>query len=293
ISSSIYHFDTENLHDIIAQDNPINDPTELEDFDILNSFSKLIEEACQIENFYNSYDNMQFNKRMCRHLGRCIIKAVSEVKLLQNQTDYEDFLTLDNYKFFLNFLQDLKKIKNFIENISQIRRLKSFIQETDDGISFGRLKNECVKLLEKFHESTSSLGFNIQIDDKTDNIHKDIEETKKAFECNFEDDSMFNFIKKISARIQNDMRLFCVRIALLKNLKGLANISNFYDTRTKLKFALEICNALVFLNAVNFLHRDIKSENILITNDRKAKITNFCQSRLVTDESGILATKIA
>ncbi|KAF0505763.1 kinase-like protein [Gigaspora margarita] len=63
------------------------------------------------------------------------------------------------------------------------------------------------------------------------------------------------------------------------------------DIPIKLKFALEICSALVFLNAVNFLHRDIKSENILITNDLKAKITNFCHSRLVTEESGKLDIK--
>ncbi|CAG8477701.1 8905_t:CDS:1 [Gigaspora rosea] len=110
--------------------------------------------------------------------------------------------------------------------------------------------------------------------------------------------------------------MFWIRVAVLKNLKDFANVAKFYeaiilgnqvritiesseetlmtyykshklDISIKLKFALEICGALVFLNAVDFLHRKIKSEFILITNG-KAKITNFCNSRLVTDKSGVL-----
>ncbi|CAG8738597.1 17344_t:CDS:2, partial [Dentiscutata erythropus] len=347
ISSSTNHL-MENSYDIISQeDSPIDDSVELKNLNILDTLSILIEKACQIGNFYNSYDNMQLNKRMGKHLGECIIKTVSAVKTLENKTDYDEFLTLDNYKSFRNLLKNLENIRNFIEDISQIRRLKYYIQETDYGISFERLKDEYFKLLKEFGESTSSLGLDVQIDSKIDDINKDIEETKKfiqTFESNLEGDSMFNFVEKISAHIQNaannevfeygiiqgpfddknakskkfkppDMKLFSVRMTLLKNLKGLVNISKFYcaikcddqiemtiewsqygnlrtyykkhplalDIQTKLKFALEICNALVFLNTVGFLHRDIKSENILITNELKAKITNFCESRLVTD----------
>ncbi|RIB02559.1 kinase-like domain-containing protein [Gigaspora rosea] len=318
-----------------------------------DDFSPLIEEACQIENFYRSYDNIQLNKRICNQLGLCIISAVYNVKMLQIQCNDDEFLTVENYKSFNKFLQNLGKIKDFIENISQIRRLKRFIQETDSGISLERLKDEYFQLLKEFRESTSSLELVIRVDNKTDDINKDIEETIKfiqAFECNFEGDSMFSFIDKISVDIQNvankelsekdiipephdnqnvrfiecelhKMKRFSVQAALLKNLKGLVNISKFFggikhhnqmkmiiewsqygdlmtyymnhklDILIKLKFALEICSALVFLNAVNFLHRDIKSENILITNDLKAKITNFCHSRLVTEESGKLDIK--
>ncbi|CAG8511924.1 21117_t:CDS:2 [Gigaspora margarita] len=361
-SNRYYHFDMENLPDIVVQ--PDGGPTnqmqlyhfskELGPSITSDNFSPLIEEARQIENFYNSYDNMQLNKRICNQLGRYIIQAVCNVKMLKSQCNDDEFLTVENYKSFNKFLQNLRKLKNFIENISQIRRLKRFIQETDSGISFGLLKDEYFQLLEEYHESTSSLKFDIQIDNKTDDINKDIEETIKfiqAFERNFEGVAMFSFIDKISVDIQNvankelfendiipepydnqNVRLIkcelrkikspSVQTALLKNLKGLVNISKFFgikrhnqmeimiiiewsqygnlmtyymnhklDILIKLKFALEICSALVFLNAVNFLHRDIKSENILITSDFKAKITNFCHSRLVTEESGKLDIK--
>ncbi|RIB14520.1 kinase-like domain-containing protein [Gigaspora rosea] len=105
--------------------------------------------------------------------------------------------------------------------------------------------------------------------------------------------------------------------ALLKILKSLMNMSEFYgiiqnesnsglitnewseygdlrmyytkhsnlDNLTKSKIALDICNGLVFLNEMNFLHRNIRSENILITNDFRAKIINFDHGRLAKEDS--------
>ncbi|CAG8453193.1 13952_t:CDS:10, partial [Dentiscutata heterogama] len=120
---------------------------------------------------------------------------------------------------------------------------------------------------------------------------------------------------------QDEKNDIFVQVALLKALKDLVNIAKFYgiiqdtsslnsryvitewsdhgslreyyvkhkplDLLTKLIFAFDICNGLVFLNAVNFLHRDIRPENILISGARnlKAKITNFFHGRLMTDET--------
>ncbi|CAG8764783.1 3_t:CDS:2, partial [Racocetra fulgida] len=300
---------------------------------ISDTFSPLIEEAYQIENFWKSYDNIQLNKRTCKKLGICIIDAVYNVKKLPCLDSYDDFFTLDNYMSFHKFLQNLRVIKSFIEDISQIRRLKSFIQEIDSGVSLEKLKDEYVKLLKEFHESTLSLGFNIQVDNNIDDINKDIEETKKIsadiqnianhklVENEIIQESYNSEIVKYIKFSPSEVKSLSVQMALLKSLKGLVNISKFYgikhenqmeitiavewsqygdlmayykeyklNTPLKLKFALEICNGLVFLNSVNFLHRAIKSENILIINDCKAKITNFCHSRLVTDESRKLDT---
>ncbi|CAG8828821.1 42758_t:CDS:2, partial [Gigaspora margarita] len=266
-----------------------------------------------------SYNNMQLNQRMCKQLGRYIIKSVSEVKLLQDQDNYDEFLTLENYNSFCKFLKNLEEIKNFIVDISQTRKLIFFIQETGCGISLERLKDKYAKLLEKFHELASSLQFNIPVDDKIDDVHKDIDETIEfiqTYRRNFGSSSLFQLIEKTSKDIQNatnnklfedvdiqepydnenvitkefepdDKKMFWIRVAVLKNLKDFAN-GRKLDISIKLKFALEICGALVFLNAVDFLHRAIKSEDILITNDLKAKITYFCKSRLVSDKSGVL-----
>ncbi|CAG8802660.1 26824_t:CDS:2, partial [Gigaspora margarita] len=302
----------ESLSSTVVQHGDLTSEMQLFNFNELipsDSFSLLIEKACQIENFYNSYNNMQLNQRTCKQLGRYIIKAVSAVKVLQSQDNYDEFLTLENHISLCKFLKILKDIKNFIEDISQIRKLIVFIQETDYGISLERLKDKYVKLLEKFHESASSLQFNIRVDDKIDDVHKDIDETIEfiqTYKRTFGSGSLFQLIEKTNVVIQepydnenvitkvfepDDKKLFWIRVAVLKNLKDFANVAKFYgaiNLGNQLKFALEICGALVFLNAVDFLHRAIKSEFILITNDLKAKITYFCKSRLVTDKSGVL-----
>ncbi|KAF0559876.1 hypothetical protein F8M41_004390 [Gigaspora margarita] len=203
---------------------------------------------------------MQLNQRTCKQLGRYIIKAVSAVKVLQSQDNYDEFLTLENHISLCKFLKILKDIKNFIEDISQIRKLIVFIQETDYGISLERLKDKYVKLLEKFHESASSLQFNILVDDKIDDVHKDIDETIEfiqTYKRNFGSGSLFQLIEKTSKDIQNvannklfedvviqepydnenvitkvfepdDKKLFWIRVAVLKNSKDFANVAKFY-----------------------------------------------------------------
>ncbi|KAF0562503.1 kinase-like protein [Gigaspora margarita] len=115
----------------------------------------------------------------------------------------------------------------------------------------------------------------------------------------------------------NRMKNICTQATFLKSLEGLPNIANFcriikaetspqliyfakewsecgnlkefisqngLNFQNKLSFALDICKGLVFLNAVQVLHRDIRSENIIVTNNT-AKITNFDVSRLMSGES--------
>ncbi|CAG8730721.1 9943_t:CDS:2, partial [Gigaspora rosea] len=133
------------------------------------------------------------------------------------------------------------------------------------------------------------------------------------------DDGNITIIKQFHQDENNDI---FVQAALLKASRGLINIAKFYgiiqDTSSpssryviiewsdhgnlkeyyvkhkplnhliKLNFAFDICNGLVFLNALNVLHRDIRPENILITGSTsnfKAKITNFFHSRLMTDKT--------
>lgn len=51
----------------------------------------------------------------------------------------------------------------------------------------------------------------------------------------------------------------------------------------KISIALEISRGLNFLASVQILHRDISSENILISLEKRAKITNFGLSRGFSD----------
>ncbi|CAI2166368.1 16326_t:CDS:2 [Funneliformis geosporum] len=61
--------------------------------------------------------------------------------------------------------------------------------------------------------------------------------------------------------------------------------NNPLDVKLKLRFALDIAKGLNFLSAVKIVHRDIRAENILITDHETAKIANFKASRAITDST--------
>ncbi|CAB5367946.1 unnamed protein product [Rhizophagus irregularis] len=60
-----------------------------------------------------------------------------------------------------------------------------------------------------------------------------------------------------------------------------------HETRgnKKLRFAVDIARGLNFLRAIEIIHRDIRAENILITANETAKITNFKSSRSFAQET--------
>ncbi|GBB83353.1 hypothetical protein RclHR1_10080006, partial [Rhizophagus clarus] len=57
------------------------------------------------------------------------------------------------------------------------------------------------------------------------------------------------------------------------------NNKNSFDHKLKLRISLDIARGLNFLRTVEILHRDIRAENVLITHDNTAKLTNFKLSR--------------
>lgn len=56
------------------------------------------------------------------------------------------------------------------------------------------------------------------------------------------------------------------------------------------KYALDICNGLVFIHSLGIIHRDIKPSNIIITEQGEAVIIDFGIARL-TDDSKYSDTK--
>ncbi|CAG8659372.1 8043_t:CDS:2, partial [Racocetra fulgida] len=308
-----------------------------------------------------SHGNAQLNTRICGVLIECINLAEFNLKNLQAiKRNHAAFATLDNYKLFQRFLQNIRKINSFIKNISNLRGLNNYIRESDSGFSLGLIKVEFEQLFEQFNKSMSSIKFKTYTDEQVNSsLNDDIEETTKliyALQRNFKGDYgvMFKAIERTSTRLatkstfsidellgysiqkedgidtknldynEYQMDLVCVYAALLKNLGDFVNVNiiKFYgisqnesssgsmylitekaehgnlkeyyakykplDLSVKLKFALDICTGLVFLNAVNVLHRDIRSENILITSGLNAKIANFTHSRLNSGNSSNL-----
>ncbi|CAI2165932.1 2504_t:CDS:2 [Funneliformis geosporum] len=65
-----------------------------------------------------------------------------------------------------------------------------------------------------------------------------------------------------------------------KNLRDyIISYGQIIEMRLRIRFAYDIAKGLNFLNSVKIVHRDIRSENIVITYNDVAKITNFKFSR--------------
>ncbi|GBB91322.1 hypothetical protein RclHR1_18540001 [Rhizophagus clarus] len=56
------------------------------------------------------------------------------------------------------------------------------------------------------------------------------------------------------------------------------NYKDKFDLRSKLRISLDIARGLNFLRAVDIVHRDVRTENILITLNETAKLANFKSS---------------
>ncbi|RIB22063.1 hypothetical protein C2G38_2033898 [Gigaspora rosea] len=176
-----------------------------------HDFEPLFNEVYKLEEIRKSNesnDSVQLNKIMYKVLSQCILEAKYHVKRIHVRKSYlSKFVTLENYTYFKNLVDNLKGINKFMENISHIKGLKSFIQNIDSRISCKLLKTEYSKLLEEYHKSMSSLGF----------------------------------------IIQKDKKMIRLWIMMLKKQR--------------------------------------RSENIMITSNLRAKIINFCHSRLTKDHS--------
>ncbi|CAG8463869.1 14616_t:CDS:2, partial [Dentiscutata heterogama] len=240
----------------------------------------------------------------------CKVSQINELRPYVQKTDHGISLKQlkDKYDALLEEFNDTmsslgfkSQINEQVDVLNDIKETEKFIQtfqcnfKDDNNTMFDLIDQKIIDI-----QNSAINDFLIPIKFLNELENDDIRHEK----YNFSSDS-------------HEMKMLRIQIALLKDLNGLANISKFYgitkdesgsisiysewskhgnlktyynqckslNVSVKKNFAFDICNGLVFLSAVNILHRNIKSENILITNDHKAKLTNFCYSRLTANDS--------
>jgi serine/threonine protein kinase len=68
-------------------------------------------------------------------------------------------------------------------------------------------------------------------------------------------------------------------------LELLVNQKQELGWKFRIKIALEAATALAYMHSNNFIHRDMKSSNLLLDSDWRCKITDFGLAREVEDHS--------
>jgi serine/threonine-protein kinase len=75
-----------------------------------------------------------------------------------------------------------------------------------------------------------------------------------------------------------------------ENLKQLIERTGPLPTRQAIELTLEIADALAFAHEHGLVHRDVKPQNVLITPDGEAKVTDFGIARSLDVEQGVTQT---
>jgi serine/threonine-protein kinase len=73
----------------------------------------------------------------------------------------------------------------------------------------------------------------------------------------------------------DDSYFICMEYIEGNSLKEIIEKKGTLPPRTVVNYAVQICNALLMAHKNNLIHRDIKPQNILVTPEGKAKVTDF------------------
>ncbi|CAI2163025.1 16492_t:CDS:2 [Funneliformis geosporum] len=238
-----------------------------------------------------------------------IVKAdVKELLMFQEAlAESMDNLTNISKQLDKKVSQTNDKMNSVVERVSEMSiTMESLINEKK-GVNQTKIDNifqESLLPLNNYYATKESRGDKLRkytdnttmvelafktIDEKHYNqVKNQVTIFKQLKDCQ----NIIHFYGITSNGLNNDKRKYYLvtEWAEHKNLREYISLhGQNIETKLRLRFAYDIAKGLNFLNSVKIVHRDIRSENIVITEHQIAKITNFKLSRGINDASVNLA----
>ncbi|CAG8605991.1 17881_t:CDS:2 [Rhizophagus irregularis] len=264
------------------------------------------------------YEDAQYNKKICNALMDRVQTAESAIKTLnrRKQENEKNFLSKEYYKAFVKFTDVMKKIKDFIRDISQLQGYKKFIHASS-------IKDKFNHLVDEFDTVMSDLHFTLTV---ANEVQREIDQKALADDIA----EMTKFLERIEGGItagNNQINTVLQEVILIKNqIETFTDIKRSYlpipetikattidpkeltdpiggkasDRRGKkepfilkktlknsieVSIALGICRGITFLHSCNIYHHDVRCENVMMTWHLEPKLTNFEYARLTTDST--------
>lgn len=104
-----------------------------------------------------------------------------------------------------------------------------------------------------------------------------------------------NIVKVYDIGEEGDLHYIVMEYIDGRTLKEYITDNGVLSIKTALDFSIQICNALVVAHGMELIHRDIKSQNILVSNSGNIKVTDFgiaksSDSATITNSGKILGS---
>ncbi|CAG8728150.1 7880_t:CDS:2, partial [Rhizophagus irregularis] len=250
------------------------------------------------------YEKAEHHKELCSFLlQRCNCAMVTVEDLYIRKTENEKFFYKQgNLNLFKDFIKCIKRIKNFIEEISQLGKYRKFLLTNNIEETFSELTTE-------FDGYMNSLNFpfTIQAIDEFKVIKNETREIKKllvnVYGVSDDKQSQQKFLKDMDSLAERNKEfqkqskqnkvLDSSDFKLLEVNEPLLDGNDYQRTKICPSRRIEkrtlssddniIQEFYLLWTFVVILHHDIQSANILVNINEKIKITNFGSSKKFYD----------
>ncbi|CAG8442384.1 15467_t:CDS:2 [Dentiscutata heterogama] len=272
--------------------------------DIIAQIVDFVKRSSQIEGLASFESNEEIQQQFTELIGK-FDKYSEELKFVSQ-------ITIDDNFVLKHDLAEIDKVNMVDENGRILQKIPLIVQLTKE---FNELlinnRTDIIhpltttKSLDNLKDETFEIIGYRMVPDKTRGQH--IRKWSKV-----SDPNKVIAVKEVNMNVHPDTSMEQIKkqIEILKMLRSLPQVIKFYGTfisnsklhivtewahndnlrnyyiknprlgwNKKSEFSIDICRGLIYLHSMHILHHDIRSANILITLDNKAKIANFGISR--------------